>query len=107
MTTWYSKEVGDGLEAFQPSSKLHEAFFAMAKAGNVPANIGVFSRYDLRANVVTWYFSPEAEVLASMFGAISCEEPVPSRGFGLLVGDARSWEAHFPGYLENRHKQPA
>ena len=105
MNTWHSKDVGDGIEAYAPSSKLHEAFFIMAKAGGVPTNIGVFSRYDIRANMVTWYFSPEASILVEAFSATPCEKPVPSRGFGLLVGDARSWEAHFPGYLANRHAQ--
>jgi hypothetical protein len=102
MTTWHSKNVGDGIEAFEPSSKLHEAFFALAKAGGLSPSIGVFSRYDLRANVVTWYFSPEAALLAQAFSAAPCEKPTPEPGFGLLVGDMRSWEAHFPGYVPSR-----
>jgi hypothetical protein len=102
MTTWHSKDVADGIEAFEPSQRLHEAFFVLAKAGGVPAGLGVFSRYDLRANVVTWYFSPEAALLAKTFGAVPCEKPTPTEGFGLSVGDARCWEIHFPGYITRR-----
>jgi hypothetical protein len=106
MDTWHCKEVGDGVAAFQPAMNLHQAFLAMAQAsGGVPANIGVFSYYDLHANIVTWYFSPEATALAKTFGAIPCDKPVPSEGFGLLVGDARSWEAHFPGYVSSRRRR--
>ena len=101
MTTWHSKDVGDGREAFGPSSRLEEAFIALAKVGGLSPHIGVFSYYDLQANVVTWYFSPEASLLASAFDAIPCDKPTPTSGFGLLVGDARSWNAHFPGYAQS------
>lgn len=105
MDTWNSKSVGDGVAAFQPSTQLHQAFLAMATAsGGVPANAAVFSCYDLDANVVTWYFSPEATSLAKIFGATPCDKPTPSKGFGLLVGEGRGWEAHFPNYLANRRQ---
>jgi hypothetical protein len=103
MSAWHSKAMGDGVEAFEPSMRLHEAFIALAKAsGGVPAYAAVFSRYDLHANVVTWYFSPEAVTLARAFGAAPCDKPVAAEGFGLLSGDARAWEAHFPGYIAGR-----
>jgi len=106
MYTWHSKAVGDGVAAFQPAMQLHQAFLTMATtSGGVPANAAVFSHYDLHANVVTWYFSPEAESLGKAFGATPCEKPTPSKGFGLLVGDARSWEAHFPGYVASRRRR--
>ena len=106
MDTWHCKEVGDGVAAFQPSMELHKAFLSMALAsGGVPQSIGVFSYYELHANIVTWYFSPEATVLAKTFAASPCDKPVPSPGFSLLVGDARSWEAHFPGYIASRRSR--
>jgi hypothetical protein len=98
-TTWYSKDMGDGVESYAPSQRLFDAFTAFAAAGNIPRGIGVFSNYDLRRNVVTWYFSPETEALAKAFGASPCPKPTPVRGFGLLVGSAFSWEVHFPGYV--------
>lgn len=103
MTTWHSRAMGDGVEAFEPSMQLHETFIAFARArGGVPAHAAVFSRYDLQANIVTWYFSPEATTLAKAFGAAPCEKPISAEGFGLLSGDARAWEAHFPGYIVSR-----
>lgn len=100
MGTWHSKAVGDGVAAFQPAMQLHQVFFSMATAsGGIPANAAVFSHYDLHANMVTWYFTPEATSLAEISGATPCDKPTPSEGFGLLVGDVRSWNTHFPSYL--------
>lgn len=102
MGTWYSKSLGDGVAAFGPTTKIQEAFLELAKAGTILPDLGVFSRYDLTTNVVTVYFTPSASLLASAFGATPCEKPSPGKGFGLLVGDARSWEAHFPDYISSR-----
>lgn len=104
MSQWYCKAMGDGVEAFAPATRLHEAFFALAKASGVPRHAAVFSRYDLEANVVTWYFSPEAVTLATTLGAAPCDKPTPSQGFGLLSGDVRAWEAHFPGYVRGQRR---
>lgn len=106
MDSWQCKEVGDGVAAFQPSMELHKAFLALAQASaGVTKGFGVFSYYDSDENMVTWYFSPEATVLGKAFGASSCEKPTPAPGFGLLAGDARSWESHFPGYVASRHRR--
>lgn len=99
MKTWYSKAVGDGVEAFEPSQRLFDAFNLLDVVVKLSPGIGIFSRYDLRANIVTWYFSPEAIDLAKSLGATPCEKPAPSKGFGLLVGYMQSWETHFPGYV--------
>lgn len=102
MDTWYCKDIGDGVAAFQPTMELHKAFLALAQAnrGVVTTGFGVFSYYDLRANVVTLYFSPDAVALAKLMGATPCDKPTPSRGFSLSVGDMRSWNEHFPDYLK-------
>ena len=60
MEHWHSKDIGDGVAAFAPAQKLHDQFVAISMAAGVPSGFGVFSYYDLRANMVTWYFSPEA-----------------------------------------------
>jgi len=101
MDSWYSKDLGDGVAAFGPTTKIQEAFLELAKNGVYSHDLAVFSRYDLRKNVVTVYFTPSAQLLAEAFDATPCEKPVPEEGFALIVGDARSWEIHFPGYLEN------
>jgi len=41
------------------------------------------------------YFSPGAARLAAFFEAKPCAKP-RGEGIGLLVGDARCWEIHFP-----------
>jgi hypothetical protein len=104
MNTWFSKGVGDGVDAFKPGEDLDRAFIAYATAahGKVPPGLGVFSRHDLQANLVTFYFSPEATPLAMMFGAHACEAPQPGNRLALLVGDSRCWELHFPGYIASR-----
>ena len=106
MSGWHSKVLGDGVEAFVPTSKIQAAFLTLAQSqartGHYPTDAAVFSRYDSKTNVVTVYFTPSAELLAVAFGAVPCEKPGPIGDFGLIVGDARAWEAHFPGHLERR-----
>lgn len=96
MSTWYSKEFGDGVQAFDPSIKVQEAFLAHAMRGQLPYDFAVFAVHDLRRNVVTAYFSPSSQPLAAQFNALPCEKPERSPRFGLLVGDARAWELLFP-----------
>lgn len=104
METRYSKQLGDGVDAFGPMNTIHEAFFALAKAtvvaGEDFSDLAVFSNYDLGENMVTVYFSPNAGILARAFKATPCTKPIPTEMFGLLVGNANSWETYFPGYLE-------
>ena len=106
MTGWHSKVLGDGVEAFVPTTKIQESFLTLAQTqaqtGRYPTDAAVFSRNDLEANMVTVYFTPSAELLAVAFGATPCEKPSPTDYFALIVGDFRAWEAHFPGYLEQR-----
>ncbi len=102
MGTWYSKEVGDGAAASGPSNAVQEAYLTLVSSGQHAADMAVFSHYDLSANTVTFYFTPSVFALAAKFGATKCDKPTPQRGFGLLVGDQRSWEIHFPGYAPDR-----
>ena len=106
MAVWYSKDLGDGVDAFEPTTQIQNAFLALARAqtqtGHYSFDAAVFSRYDLDTNVVRVYFSPSAQLLATAFGATLCEKPTPTEGLALLAGDARAWEEHFPGYLKRR-----
>ncbi len=95
MDTWFSKQLGNGVDAHAPSIAIQEAFLPMfARAGN-PTDMAVFSRYDLRENTVTVYFSPAASQLAQTFGAAPCEKP-SFENLSLLVGDQRSIDSLFP-----------
>ena len=107
MASWYSKELGDGVEAFAPTSEIQSAFLSLtlAQAGTVQysRDAAIFHRYDLESNVVTIFFTPSAHLLARTFGATPCERPVPTEDFRLVAGDDRTWEVHFPGFRE-RHR---
>ena len=104
MVGWHSKELGDGVEAFDPTTEIQESFLTLvqtqAQTGHYPFDAAVFSRHDLETNVVTVYFTPSVELLAMECGATPCEKPEAAGDFALIVGDERAWEAHFPGYLE-------
>jgi len=96
MTQWYSKDLGDGIDANAPSGRIRETFLPLFAAAGCPIDMAVFSHYDLETNMVTAYFSPGASVLAKTFGASPCEKPKKVKGFGLLVGDQRSVEFFYP-----------
>ena len=97
--TWHMKTFSDPMVALGPSSTLHDAFFSMCVArGGKPGTMAVFSHHDLRTNQVTWFFSPDAALLAKAFDATPCDKPDPLPGLALSVGDAASWQTHFPGH---------
>ena len=95
MSQWYSKALGDGVEAFAPTGQIQEAFLPLFAASGQPTDMAVFSRYDLEANVVTVYFSPGAAKLAAMFSATPCEKPKYENRLALLVGDQRCIQLFF------------
>lgn len=97
MMQWYSKDLGDGVDAFAPSGQIQTAFLPAFLSAGQPIDMAVLSRYDLEKNIVTVYFSPAAAVLAEMFGATPCEKPRKERRLSLLVGDQRSLEFFYPG----------
>jgi hypothetical protein len=96
MNQWYSKILGDGVEANEPTHLIQEAFIPLFSAAGQPINMAVFSRYDLEKNIVTVYFSPGASVLAKMFSAQLCEKPIKENGLGLIVGDQRCLQLFYP-----------
>ena len=96
MLQWFSKDLGDGVAAFAPSSEIQKAFLPVFAAAGQPTNMAVFSLYDLEKNMVTVYFSPGAAALAEMFGATPCEKPKREGGLSLLVGDQRCLELFYP-----------
>lgn len=95
MEQWHSKALGDGVASAAPSMRIQKMFSPVFVASGLRSDMAVFSRYDLRTNVVTAYFSPSASRLAELFGARPCDKPA-GESLGLLVGAARCWEIHFP-----------
>lgn len=97
MNTWYSVDLGDGVAAFAPTKQIMDAFTAAYVANGGKTNdMAAFSRYDLKTNIVTMYFTPAAYPIAKMFNASPCEKPTIDR-LGLIVGDSDSWRTFFPG----------
>ena len=96
MTQWFSKDLGDGVQSRAPSNQIQEAFIPLFAAAGQPIDMAVFSRYDLKNNVVTIYFSPGASALANMFGGTACEKPKNEGRLALLVGDGRCWDLFYP-----------
>ena len=46
MSKWFSKQLGDGLVAYTPSTEIEEAFGPLYAAAGNPAEMAVFTRYD-------------------------------------------------------------
>lgn len=98
MSVWWSKNLGDGLLAWQPLREIEDRFaLDEAKAGG-SADMAVFIRHEsdgrLHCEVVV-YFSPAAGAVAQAFDAVRCGPPSP-HGLGLLAGSRAAWAALFP-----------
>ena len=96
MSTWYSAELGDGIAAHAPSQAINTAYLSYALIHGEDTGAAIFSRMDLKANMVTAYFSPEAATLAAQFGGTPCAKPERTGRLGLLAGSALDWARHFP-----------
>lgn len=100
METWYKLEVGDGTQAYGPSLKAQEDFFTLVSTGSSKEYCAIFSYYDLTKKLITWYFTPDASNLATLYRASACEKPEPQEGFSLLVGNNASWNKYFPDHIK-------
>ncbi len=96
MDTWYSRSLGDGIEAYQPSKQIIDSFMPFHDTAGNPLHMVVFSREDPETNIITANFSPSAHALAALFNATPCEKPSPD-GLTFLVGDQRAWDILYPG----------
>lgn len=107
--SWFSKPVGDGMQAFGPSNALQEVFqkFALTLAkSNLewPAGLALFSKYDLETNVATLYISPEGSDIAKIHGFEPCEKPTIA-DLGMLFGSPDAWAKHFPNERPHRSRR--
>ena len=98
MSTWYTKDLGDGIMASTPSEEIKAAFQRSFVTAGSPPEMAVFTRAESEGRLhceLVAYFSPAARELAEAFEAEPC--PMPARaGLGLLAGDPRSWSVLFP-----------
>lgn len=104
---WHSLDLGDGVAAFQPTKKIQDAWMQQAlnaaKLNLTDYSNAVFSTTEAGASKVTVFFTPTAEIFARAFGAVACAKPSPT-SIGLLCGDQRAWEIHFPGEVDERRR---
>ncbi len=96
MNDWHSLDLGDGVQAFEPTQAIMNAYGQAYLNAGSPEDMAVFSRYDLKTNIVTVYFSPAATQLAESFGAKRVDKPIQDEHLSLLVGNAKSFDIHFP-----------
>lgn len=94
MTTWYSKELGDGIDALAPSLEISKAYVEFIALHGDQTGAAVYARNDREQNIKTMFFTPQAEGLAKAFGATPCPTP-SSQGLILHVGSARDRTIHF------------
>jgi len=97
MDTWYSKDIGDGLTAYESCGEIEAAFAAVFAAAGKPAGMAVFTRYDSEGHLqcrVNAFFSPAAAPVARLFDAVPCARPARD-GLTLLCGEERCWSTLF------------
>lgn len=98
MHTWLSKQLGDGILAYESKDQIQTMFPPLFDAAAQPANMAVFTRHELEGRLqceVVAYFSPAAEALARQMDAKACEKPSPI-DLDLLSGEPGCWVVLFP-----------
>jgi hypothetical protein len=98
MTTWFSKQLGDGVLAYAPKEQIQIMFPPLFATASRPAEMAVFTRHELDGRLqceVVAYFSPAAEALARQMDAQACQKPSPDE-LDLLAGKPECWAVLFP-----------
>ena len=98
---WFTLHLAEGAE------ELIEEVWNMAAATGTQfePTQAVFSK--IRPGIgLAVYFTPAAQVLARMFGAIHCRQPRPD-SLELLLGEQNAWDVHFPQFAGTRRLPPS
>lgn len=98
MATWFSKQLGDGILAYESKDQIQAMFPTLFAAAARPVDMAVFTRHELEGRLqceVVAYFSPAAEVIARQMDAQACEKPARIE-LDLLVGEPACWVVLFP-----------
>ncbi|SFB86831.1 hypothetical protein SAMN05216344_104224 [Polaromonas sp. OV174] len=98
MSTWFSKQLGDGVWSFSMRDQVKDAFLPLYVLAGRPVEMAVFTRHEsegrLQCEVVA-YFSPAAVSVARALHATPCQKP--ARGeLDLLAGEPGCWPLLFP-----------
>ena len=96
---WHYLFLGNGADAFLPTTKIQEAFMLAFMAAGGPVEMAIFSKSSPGAHDVTLYFSPAATPFAKTIpGVVPCNKP-SQENIGLIAGDQRCWDILFPSAL--------
>lgn len=98
MRTWFSKQLGDGILAYESKDQIQALFPPLFAAAARPADMAVFTRHELEGRLqceVVAYFSPAAEAVARQMKARACDKP-DSAELDLLAGEPACWAILFP-----------
>ena len=98
MSSWFYKNLGDALMAFEPLGDIEGQFHSTYRVDPCPKEVAVFIRHNSEGHLhceVEVYFSPASVVLAMELDADPCTRPSTS-GLSLLIGSEGSWSALFP-----------
>ncbi len=97
MHRWFSKQLGDGILAYESKAQIQAIFPPLFAAAARPVDMAVFTRHELEGRLqceVVAYFSPAAEVIARQMDAQACEKPARAE-LDLLVGESACWAVLF------------
>ncbi|MDM8529518.1 hypothetical protein QUF63_00005 [Anaerolineales bacterium HSG25] len=97
MNNWFSKNLGDGMMAYEPIAQIEKIFLPLFADAGKPLDMAVFTRHNLEGRLhceVMAYFSPATTEVARILEAKPCQRPSPE-GLDLLVGDKDCWSVLF------------
>ncbi len=100
MSVWFSKNLGDGMLAWEPLAHIEALSLAAFTNAGGREDMAVFMRHESEGRLhceLIVYFSPAASELAKEVDADRCERP-SAHGLGLLAGSEDCWSALFPGH---------
>jgi len=95
---WFSKNLGDGMLAYEPLDRLEKLFITMYASAGSPREMALFIRHESEGRLhceVKAYFSPASAVVAKEVDAEPCAKPSP-HALSLLAGSEESWSVLFP-----------
>ncbi|MGH8803679.1 MAG: hypothetical protein ACREXN_02935 [Polaromonas sp.] len=98
MSTWFSKQLGDGVWAFPLTDRIKDLFPPLFAAAGRPVGMAVFTRHESEGRLhceVVAYFSPAAAAVAHCLDAQPCEKPSRNE-LDLLAGAPGCWPVLFP-----------
>ncbi len=98
MGSWWVKNLGDAMLAFEQQASIEERLVSGFTEAGSPTDMAAFIRHESEGRLhcdVKLYFSPKADTFAQEVHALPCPKPSPD-GLSLLVGSEDCWRLLFP-----------